>query len=148
MADTSRGWVMDLVNSIANDLALVNHLMETLHAKHVDSESAEGKDKQTVDDQIIAIEKMIETTLELRRDKMKRMTEEFDDYDPRMWCAIKHSIESYMESMEVYQATKSMEDWDLFSRTFDNMASVISVALGYEMESCARCFADALRDEK
>ena len=142
--NASRGWVMDLVNSIANDLALANHLTETLHAKEVDLKNVEGDEAKAITEQISNIETILRRTTDLRRKKMSRLVETFDDYDPRMWCAIKHSIESYMQSMEVFHATNSKEDWVLFQESIDNMASVISVATGHEMQSCARCFSDQL----
>lgn len=144
----SRGWAMDLVNSIANDLALANHLTETLHAKEVDLAIASEEDKERLEKQIQSIRSILVGAVELRRKKMNRLADTFEDYDPRMWCAIKHSIESYMEAMEVFHATNDPDDWLILKTTMSQMSSVLSVALGYEMQPCARCFSDELREKR
>lgn len=143
----SRGWAMDLINSIANDLALANHLTETLHAKEVDLAMADAEDKERLEKQIQSIKSLLANAVTLRRQKMNRLADTFEDYDPRMWCSMKHSIESYMEAMEVFHATNDPDDWAILKSSMSQMSSVLSVSLGYEMQPCARCFADELRDK-
>jgi hypothetical protein len=143
----SRGWAMDLINSIANDLALANHLTETLHAKEVDLAMASEDDKERLEKNISDIRGLISNAVSLRRQKMNRLADAFEGYDPRMWCAVKHSIEGYMEAMEVFHATNSPEDWAILKTSMSQMSSVLSVALGFDLQPCARCFADELRDK-
>ena len=128
---TSRGWVMDLMQSIANDLATVNHLKE-----HLYSDKKDGAD--TAD-----IEATIQNITDTRRKKMALLESQFLEFDDKMHCALKHQLESLMEMMEVYDAYP--ESVDLLQESWQNWAAVVSSALGVEPTDCARCLLDQLK---
>lgn len=136
---TSRGWVMDLMQSIANDLATVNHLKEKLYSIK----------QETVPEDPIAedirkyIEKTIQCITDTRRKKMKLLEDQFLEFDDKMHCAVKHQLESLIEMMEVYDAYP--EAVDLLQESWENWASVISFAFGVELTDCARCLLDQLK---
>ena len=140
--NTSRGWVFDLVNSIANDLALTNHLHEAFYAAYKDAEDGiEG-----ASDKIINYRKLMDMTLTNRRNKMNILKGQADSYDKHMWCPLKHAIESYMESMEVWQAHESKETFDAMITSTDILSGVLSLFLGMELEICGRCLSDQLKE--
>jgi len=136
---TSRGWVMDLMQSIANDLATVNHLKERLYSTMRDvapDDPFEKRDREY-------IEKTIQCITDTRRKKMKLLEDQFLEFDDKMHCAVKHQLESLMEMMEVYDAYP--ESVDLLQESWENWASVISFAFGVELTDCARCLLDQLK---
>ena len=129
---TSRGWVMDLMQSIANDLATVNHLKERLYAAKRDESSDAG-----------VIEEAIQSITDTRRKKMKLLEGQFLEFDDKMHCAVKHQLESLIEMMEVYDAYQ--ESVDLLQESWENWALVVSFAFGVELTDCARCLLDQLK---
>lgn len=139
--NTSRGWIFDLVNSIANDLALTNHLHEAFYGAYKDS--LEGIDGAP--ERVINYQKLMDMTLENRRNKMNILKEAAENYDSKMWCPLKHAIESYMESMEVWQANSTKETFYAMIKSTDILSGVLSLFLGMELEICARCLADSIK---
>lgn len=143
---TSRGHIFDLVNSIANDLATVNHLTEALYGVESLLSDAEGDERDDLLNTKYNYSKLLENALELRRAKMVMLKESAIDHDPKMWCPLKHSIEGYMEAMEVYQADKTPRSYKLMVDSMSLMSGVLSLFLGMELENCMRCLADALKE--
>lgn len=138
MSNTSRGWVFDLVNSIANDLAIVNHLTEAIYAAEKDRE--DGITDESDYKQILDI------ALANRRDKMNTLISVAENYNKRMWCPLKHAIESYMESMEVWQAYENKDTYKQMVKSTDVLAGCLSLFLGMELTTCGRCLSDQLKD--
>ncbi len=144
MSDTSRGWIFDLVNGIANDLATTNHLHENLYDAY--SKVKEGEEGAM--DEFNQYKKLLLMALENRRSKMRILKETTDDFNDKLWCPLKHTIESYMEAMEVWQATQTAETLVSLHDSTSLLAGVLSMALGMELESCARCLNDILKEVK
>lgn len=142
--NSSRGWLFDLVNGIANDLATTNHLHEAYYGAYKDTlDEIEGSAKR-----LINYKKLLLMSVDNRRDKMRTLIEQADDYDDKMWCPLKHSIESYMEAMEVWQAFESEDTFKQMVKSTELMAGILSLALGMELETCARCLSDSLKNGK
>ena len=130
---------MDLMQSIANDLATVNHLKE-----HLYSDKRDTVDSDPIAKDVVAnIEAMIQSITDTRRKKMALLESQFLEFDDKMHCALKHQLESLMEMMEVYDAYP--ESVDLLQESWRNWASVVSFALGVELTDCARCLLDQLK---
>lgn len=145
-AHTSRGYVFDLVNSIANDLSTVNHLSEAVYGVESLLSDAEGEEREKLLSTKENYLKLLEQALELRRAKMIMLKETAEQHDPKMWCPLKHSIEGYMEAMEVYQAEKTPRSYRLMIDSMSLMSGVLSLFLGMELENCMRCLSDQLKE--
>lgn len=137
--NTSRGWVIDLVGSIANDLALSNHLIENIiNQKNLLINGGEADSEKL--DRYISLEK---TVTSIRRSKMRLLIQDVE-FDKELWCPLKHAIESFMQSSEVYQATGSEESLVMMTESNNVLAGIISLSLGMELEPCMRCVSDKL----
>lgn len=140
--DSTRGWIFDLVNGIANDLAITNHLHEAFYAATKDFYDEVDGASQKMED----YRSLLLLTLKNRRSKMKTLIAQADEYDKRMWCPLKHAIESYMEAMEVWQAHETPETFQQMIDSTEVMSGILSVTLGLDLETCARCLSDFLKE--
>lgn len=150
MNNTNRGWIFDQIQSISNDLAIVNHLHEAIYATDKDIEDILTIDdnKENVDTLLVKKQEYIELlkmALTNRRDKMASIKEYAEQYNDRMWCPLKHAIEGYMESMEVWQATFSDKHYIQMTKSMDILSGILSLFLGMELETCGRCLSDYLK---
>ena len=137
--NSSREWFIDLVNSIANLLAIVNHLTEAVYSAEKDiADSIDGAAKNKEDYLEILL-----LSLDLRRRQMNLLKSQADYHDRRMWCPLKHGIESYMESMEVWQAEQSDETYANTIDAYNIMLKLLSKFLGRDVTLCGRCDDDA-----
>ena len=84
-------------------------------------------------------------TLANRRDKMASIKEYAEQYNDRMWCPLKHAIEGYMESMEVWQATFNDKHYIQMTKSMDILSGILSLFLGMELETCGRCLSDSFK---
>lgn len=125
---SSRAWVVDLIHSIGEKTALADHLEEKLIA---------GEDIETS-------KKILDATLSLRREQMSYLLEQAEKPNPKKWCEFKHSVKSFIHDTEVYEATGKDDDLERLKKSSDILAMEISLFLGMEFETCARCLADRL----
>lgn len=125
---SSRAWVVDLVHSIGEKTALADHLEEKLIAN----------------EDIETNKRILDAVLSLRREQMSYLLEQADKPNPTRWCDFKHSIKSFIHDTEVYEATGKDDDLERLKKSSDILAMEISLFLGMEFETCARCLADQL----
>lgn len=121
---SSRAYIVDLIHSIGEKTALVDHLEEK-----TDSKEALSLAKKVSD---------------LRREQMNQLLALGEKPNPEYWCAFKHSIKAWVMDCEVYEATESEESLKNMIESSNILASVISLFLGMEFEDCARCLYDRL----
>lgn len=142
MLMNSRSGIFDLIQSIANDLSLVNHLIEYYLSLIIDTDEDREDIKQ--------IYNLIQEISSNRRIKMEVLFSYGKNSNSKLWCASKHAIESYMETYEFILSKKEITqiDKDMLINSYNNMASVLSLALNQELENCGRCFADRLLNEQ
>ena len=128
---SSRGYLVDMMESVAEKIALTSHIEEKLR----DTED-ENEKKQ--------LNQMLKKILDLRRRQMNRLLEEAENPNPAFWCQFKHSLGSLIRDCETYEATYNEKDLELCKESANVLAMNASLFLGMEFESCARCFADKL----
>lgn len=137
---TSRHHVLDQIELIGNQIALVSHLQELVFSIENDikyNTTSEDKDKQ----EITMILNIIKSTTTQRRIAMKQL----GDGDKNYRCALKHCIATYQFSTEVFQATNNPVDWTILKESYENMIIVLSKYLGLEeVVLCWRCLSDKL----
>lgn len=124
---SSRAWLVDLIHSIGEKTALTDHLEEKLHLE--DSEH---------------LEKIIDNILDLRRSQMNLLLEQAEKPNPLFWCDFKHAVKSWVHDTEVYEANLTPKTKEQMIKSADNLASITSLFLGMEFETCARCLNDKM----
>lgn len=123
---SSRGYEVDLIESICENIALAGHLEEI-------SKEEDGPVKE-----------ILEKALTLRREQMSRLLEMADNPNPKYHCAVKHSLGAWWRQQEVYEATLDDKDYELAKELGDLSAMCLSKYLGMEFEICQRCLFDRM----
>lgn len=125
---SSRGYLVDMIDSIGEKTALASHIREKILSK-IDVENNKV---------------MLKKVLEARRKQMSRLLNEAERADPHYWCDFKHSVKSWTQDAEVYEATLDERDLEILNDSSEILAMEISSFLGMEFESCAACVFDRL----
>lgn len=128
---SSRGYLTDMIESIGEKIALASHIEEKIRATDNEQEKKN-------------LEKVLWQVLDLRRQQMSQLLSEAENPNPTYWCQFKHSVGSFMRDVELYEATKSDESFNIMKKSADILAMNTSLFLGMEFEVCARCLADKL----
>lgn len=128
---SSRGYLWDLIESIAEDIALASHIEEKLVA---------SENEQEVEN----LKLMLKEVLSLRREKMSYLLSQGEKPNPMYWCLAKHSIGSYWRQMEVWEASQEEEDLTKLKKNGEILAMALSLYLGLEFQTCQRCVGDLL----
>lgn len=122
---SSRAWVVDEIHSIGEKTALCDHLEEL------------------IDDYPEAGE-VLQNVLNLRRKQMQHIADQNENSNPKFWCAFKHAVKAFTLDSEVYEAVMDEETKQNMIESGDILASLISLFLGMDFETCARCVHDRL----
>lgn len=125
---SSRGYEVDLIESICENIALAGHLEEI------------GRDADASDDLKI----ILKTALEVRRKQMSRLLGMGGNPNPKYHCAVKHALGAWWRQQEVYEATMDEKDYELTKEMADLTAMCLSKYLGLEFETCQRCLFDMM----
>ena len=121
---TSRAYILDLIHSIGEKLALCDHLAEKF-----DDEN---------------IEELYAKVVEERRAEMKLLVSLAPDPNTEYWCAFKHALKSWVLAMEVYDSKPCEETLNVAQYSEDILAGITALFLGIEFKPCARCLNDLL----
>lgn len=122
---SSRAYLVDLIHSIGEKTALEDHLIEKL-PDHPE------------------LRELIEKVANLRRSQMNQLLASGENPNPDWWCAFKHAVKAWTLDCEVYEATLNEESFENMVESSNVLASMISLFLGMEFETCARCLYDKL----
>lgn len=122
---SSRAWVVDEIHSIGEKTALCDHLEELIN------------DYPDVGE-------VLQNVLNLRRKQMQHIADQNENSNPKFWCAFKHAVKAFTLDSEVYEATLDDVAKQNMIESGDVLASLISLFLGMDFETCARCVYDRL----
>lgn len=128
---SSRGYEVDLIESISENIALAGHIEELLR---------EEKDEET--------QQILEQALNLRRRQMSRLLELGANPNPKFHCVVKHSLGAWWRQVEVWEASLNGKDFELAKEMGDLTAMCLSKYLGLEFEVCQRCLWDRMLVEQ
>lgn len=128
---SSRGYLTDMMESIAEKIALTSHIEEKLRGSEDEEE-------------IQRLKTLLDKTLTLRRKQMSRLLSKAENPNPFFWCQFKHALGAFMRDCEVYEATGEDSDLEIAKESADILAMNTSLFLGMEFTTCARCLADKL----
>lgn len=124
---SSRGYEVDLIESICENIALAGHLEEVLKDENDNSDI-----------------EILKLALSSRRKQMSRLLEMADNPNPKYHCIVKHALGAWWRQQEVYEATMDEKDYDLAKSLADLTAMCLSKYLGLEFETCQRCLFDRM----
>ena len=128
---SSRAYLVDLIRSIGEKTALVDHLEEKM--------INEPSDK---------LKALIEQITTLRRKQMNTLLSEAENPNPLFWCDFKHAVKAFTNDVEVYEATYTDEAFEQMKLSSEILAGVTSLFLGMDFQTCARCLYDKLLVEE
>lgn len=131
--DSSRQFLMDLLESIIDDLALTSHAKENI--------SYLARQNEDID----FWQDIHDLALENRRYKMNLLFSYSDDYDADMWCAFKHAADSYGKSIEVWQAEDNNKTFESMLASERILMKIFSKAMGFKLEVCGRCLSEQIK---
>lgn len=150
MDKTSRGWLIDAVNLICEEIALVSHCQELINSYKFDMENAESWEEITkimrkLEDQ----EDIMHSAINTRRSVMSVIYEEYK-WDHNMRCSLKHAIWAYQFATEcLYANPNSWTLKNLQQKCYEDMISILSLFCWIdEMVTCSRCLQDELDANK
>ena len=122
---SSRAWVVDEIHSIGEKTALCDHLEELI-------------------DDYPDVDEVLQNVLNLRRKQMQHIADQNENSNPKFWCAFKHAVKAFTLDSEVYEATLDDVAKQNMIESGNVLASLISLFLGMDFETCARCVYDRL----
>ena len=122
---SSRAWMVDEIHSIGEKTALADHLEEVI-------------------DEFPEAQEVLQRLLKLRRKQMQHLADQTENSNPKFWCAFKHAVKAFTLDSEVYEAVMDEETKQNMIESGDILASLISLFLGMDFETCARCVYDRL----
>ena len=139
---TSRNIILDQVEFITNQIALVSHLIELYVDKSVLATET-GNEKVKLEADEILVE-LISAT-KLRRDMMTELAKAYPNNNHYWWCSLKHCIASYGFMTEILLAEPDNQAYQsMIVQANKQMISIISRYLDIELTTCARCLSDML----
>lgn len=149
---TSRGFSLDLIDSIINDLAICSHAREsidTLNNKISSGDIVDDETKESILESIKNLNEIWSSTLMLRRKKMDMLFNLSENNNKSfMWCILKHALASFGTAVEVYEAVFNDETETILKDNTMALANIISMSLGFEPFNCLRCLDDKLNINK
>lgn len=117
--------MVDEIHSIGEKTALCDHLEELI-------------------DDYPEVGEVLQNVLNLRRKQMQHIADQNENSNPKFWCAFKHAVKAFTLDSEVYEAVMDEETKQNMIESGDILASLISLFLGMDFETCARCVYDRL----
>lgn len=124
---SSRQWLLDLIHSIGEKLALCDHLAEKLDKPEVRI--------------------LYDKVLKERRKEMQVLANYGNNTNLEYWCELKHALKSWVLAQECYDAQPTDENLNVVKYSGDILAGVLSLFLGMKFEACGRCLNDRLMFE-
>lgn len=117
--------MVDEIHSVGEKTALCDHLEELI-------------------DDYPEVGEVLQNVLNLRRKQMQHIADQNENSNPKFWCAFKHAVKAFTLDSEVYEAVMDEETKQNMIESGDILASLISLFLGMDFETCARCVYDRL----
>lgn len=144
-SQTSRDIVLDLVELITNQIALVSHLTELYIDKAKLAKETANIEIESESESIL--NQMIKAT-KIRRNLMSELANSFPDNNHYYWCSLKHCIASYGFMCEILNAQPNNKNYQgMVVEVADQMIEIISKYLNIEITTCARCLSDMLAEK-
>ena len=123
MENTSRMYILDLIEAIINQIQLASHCQELLHFYYTEYQA---KKDTTLLSLMDIQQELLDNSIEIRRGMMKKL--ETESTDKKMWCSVKHSLSAYGFALEVLYANP--EDFEfkyLAQQTYEQLMKILSL---------------------
>lgn len=138
--ETSRHWILDAIECIKNCEAIVSHCNEIMDSI-ADATFKSDQDSQ-LREKYNALYDTKKIAIRVRRRVMKKMFNEFENWQHDRWCILKHSVAAKQFIDEVCDAW--WEFWDESLELYKLMSLSLSQFIWEKQQMCARCMLDDL----
>lgn len=146
--DSQRGSVIEIVELIANLIAIQSHCTELYQNKVTDLASPElfsEEELAKIQDEAVALWEERTSVLNKRRQAMRILKSLAVDYKTEVRCKVKHRISVYQFSQELADTDTDNEEYiELAEWAYTNMMKSLSEFLWVEQVTCWRCLSDEL----
>lgn len=145
---TSRQWILDAVELIANLIAMSSHAQELINIYTIDFNGASESEQDDIISKINEQKIFLSEANRIRRNYMSALEKEFGA-EKQLWCEFKHAVGTYGFACEVYAANPSNPVLEGGQQDcYELMNKVISAFLNLdELLPCGRCLADKLNSK-
>lgn len=148
---SSRWPTIDVVEMIANLIAMYSHLFELYNENEVYIKNMQEfwwEEFEEKLDEMPFLEECIDKVYKLRKTAMNVLKDLSPEYNYRYWCLLKHSIASYQYASELW-------DTDRTNTTYQNllldctqlMYRMLSWYMWVDQATCWRCIADSIEEK-
>lgn len=137
MNQSSRSRIVDAVEYIANNIAMISHLQEVINS---------GDNEEVTEEMISIARPRIQDLNESRRELMTEIKKLYNG-NMHLWCALKHSIAMYGYATELLYANPDniafakIQQW-----ASETMYETLSQFIWQEVTTCWRCFNDEISE--
>jgi len=147
---SSVGVIEDMLCGLMHDVATENHLRIKLNYlnREMRLKSEAGEDVSDLNEDFYNTQTSLELTTELRRSRMRLIQDTVGETDDKMWCTIKHQSLSLQTAFEQWQ--DNFEDYgryEFYLKAQELYTRCVSAWLGFEVQECAACLSDMLKDK-
>ncbi len=141
--NSSRWRVLDAIELMVNQIAIVSHCQEVINELTIEYNSvSDPEDVTQVLRDIVTYEEVLTNALESRRDIQKMLMDEFSG-NKKAWCLFKHAVAAYWYATEVKDATPDAVR--IQQKAYEDMIRIAGIFFWVEVETdCARCLFDQL----
>lgn len=154
--ETSRTPIIDIVENIAELIAMQSHLSElytsTINEMEENVKEEDMNDETSMwyiaekEEELKRFKTMYEDAYRNRKKLMTILKERYNcnmDY----WCLVKHSIASRQFSKELWDTDRDNLDYEsLYIKSSEVMYSILSSFLWVKIVKCWRCLLDATKE--
>lgn len=160
--NSSIGYIEDRLGALYDSVAKEGHfkilvdkyqsLTEQTAEKMAFAEGEEyeqlKKELQEYSDMIGVYQNFLLEQTSLRRNQMANLRKyaEGESAD-ELHCSLKHSIGEAMKSFEVYQATASQEDFEIYWQAQLMLNAILNAYFGFDLPPCSACISDMLKEK-
>lgn len=144
---TKRGWVLDSVVMVGHMEAELCHIDERISDLNEQVEnSVDDLDKaQKMADEIATLNELHASIYEARVKAMNDIFSSVPGSNDKYYCLLKHAAMAYIVACENAHARKgSTAAYESAISASQTLATVCSLAFGFEPFSCIRCLSDRL----
>lgn len=146
--DSQRASVIEIVEIIANLIALQSHCTELYQNKVTDLANPElfsEEELAKIQEEAVSLWKERADILDKRRQAMRTLKSLAVNYKAEVRCKLKHWVSVYQFSQELVDT--DIDDWEYIEFAewaYTNMMKTLSEFLWIEIVTCWRCLSDEL----
>lgn len=144
---STSGFLEDLVRGFVQLCALELHAKTSLEKSEHKIHVVDADDVIEASDDIEKADKHLIEITKLRRNSMIAISNYAKELNLDKWCEVKHAAMAMITFFEVHQANPNNNElFDLYIEANNLFIEIVADFIGIEIEPCAACFSDALKE--